>query len=95
MVIGIDAYGCTLSDRGDFGSLKAIVHEGGVVTDAGPTDQAAANVFVSIEDLRSWAGPAAADEGWSKGFDAMLEFAAARGWLHADGRIQVHVEVPA
>ncbi|MDN2581202.1 hypothetical protein [Aquibium sp. ELW1220] len=35
----------------------------------------------------------ATDKAWNDGFDAMLAFAADRGWLASDGAIRAHIDV--
>lgn len=61
----------------------AIVEHGwGAVADSG-------DVMISVERLRA-AGPD--DDAWRGGLDAMVAYAATKGWLDADGtHIQAHI----
>ena len=49
------------------------------------------HVFVDPNTIRALAGTQAADDSWSAGFDAMIEYAERRGWLSPAGEIRVHI----
>ena len=50
------------------------------------------DALVAVSALRSWSGRAG-DDDWNAGLDAMLAYAASKGWLSEDGsQIQAHVE---
>jgi hypothetical protein len=59
-----------------------------------PSDDGAA-VWLDVAELKSTARSSfdgAAPEGWSDGFDAMIEYARTKGWLSADGKaVRAHV----
>lgn len=49
------------------------------------------HVFVSIETLKSLADKV--PEGWSKGFEAMIAYAASKGWVDDAGtHVEAHIE---
>ena len=64
--------------------------------------QRALEGIARIEDgTHAWVFPMAVrklagranDQAWNEAFDAMLAFAAGRGWLASDGAIRAHIEV--
>lgn len=68
----------------------------------GPDLQRALEGIARIEGgTHAWVFPEAVrrlaarpdDRAWNDGFDAMLAFAADRGWLASDGAIRAHVDV--
>ena len=69
------------------GDLAAVVHQSGLGRLTEPGD----HVVVDPVAVRALAGSAATDE-WVRGFTGMCEYAAAKGWVEADGGIVAHVE---
>jgi hypothetical protein len=51
------------------------------------------HVAVDPGALRRLAGPAVTP-GWEDGFEGMCAYAAAKGWVEADGAIRAHIERP-
>ncbi|MER5181678.1 hypothetical protein ABT009_25525 [Streptomyces sp. NPDC002896] len=88
-----------LLEADDFRSLKVVVlNDDG---DAGRLAQALAGVgtldadghaCLLVEALRRLSGERAADPVWLAGFDAMIEYARARGWLAAGPSLRAHLE---
>ena len=90
----------TLDEPDDFTSLKVRVHGARAETDAltdalepvGTLDEGG-NALLAIAQLRRLAGDRARDEQWRASFDAMVEYARAKGWVTGDGaRLQAHCE---
>ena len=50
------------------------------------------HVFVDVDALRELAGDRAQDADWLAGLNQMLEYAEAKGWTDAEGRVRAHVE---
>lgn len=60
---------------------------------AGHQCEDAEHVWVSAEWVRQ-SVVGVVDQDWGSGFDAMLEFAASKGWLNESGsHIKAHIEV--
>ena len=82
-------------DPSDLSALGAVaaalsVHDAGIVDPEG-------NVFIPIDVVRRLAAEATAADAplgadWESRFSAMVEEAAARGWVTDEGTIQAHVE---
>jgi hypothetical protein len=62
-------------------------------TALGHLDEAGTHVVVDPAGLRALAGPAA-DTTWDEGLDAMVAYAAQKGWLRDDG-VVAHIETDA
>ncbi len=93
MIVTLDArLPPTLTDADNLTALKVLAPPGG--------DRAAMlNGLGRPEGDHAWLGIAALrgmgpdDAGWRAGFDAMIVYAASKGWLSADGlAVRSHVE---
>lgn len=49
------------------------------------------HLWVLPETLLALAGPLAEDAQWRRQYDAMVAYAASKGWTDDDGRIRAHV----
>ena len=88
----------SLQDVGDLRSLKVVVHPG----DGGTLDAAldgigrlaeTGDAFLEVAALKRLAGAAAQDPKWLAEFDAMVSYAASRGWVDDEGQaLQAHCE---
>jgi hypothetical protein len=58
----------------------------------GALDGAGEHAFLEADALPRLAGVLAADPRWRSGYEAMLAFAAGKGWIDDRGRIRAHVE---
>jgi len=99
MIVEIDLNdGATLTEPAVFTAFHATAATGDaslVGAAMGPAGHAAGDghVWVSIQWLRDTAGDADGPE-WAEGFDAMVSFAASKGWLDgAETHIRAHIEV--
>jgi hypothetical protein len=70
----------TLYEPDDFKAFKIIVDH-------------KSEMFVPQAIIRQLAGSRAGDLNWQTRFEAMIEYAAERGWTNDVGDIQAHVEV--
>lgn len=51
------------------------------------------NAFLAIDAIKRLAGDRSADPEWQRSFDAMVEYARAKGWVDASGAaLQAHCE---
>ena len=94
MVIVVEDGGVHMQDPSDFKAFKVVVKEGedpSAIAVVGRLEDAD-TAWIQIEAVRRLAGDAA-DQTWEDGYDAMLAYARAKGWLHdARREIQAHVE---
>lgn len=99
MVIVVDGDSVRLDAPEDLKGFKVVVASG----DEASAGRALASVGRMIDRETAWvrAGAVRAlahgrvDGDWDDGFDAMLGYAASKGWLSDDGsEIQAHVEWP-
>ncbi|MDQ0823788.1 hypothetical protein QFZ69_004734 [Arthrobacter sp. V1I7] len=51
-----------------------------------------AHVFIQPNDIVTLARGMAATPEWIKQFDAMIDYAAASGWMNEEGAVRLHVE---
>jgi hypothetical protein len=88
-----------LQEAGDFRSLKVVV----LSDDASPGCLAEAladlgavgsdgHALLRVDALRRIGGERAADPQWRAGFDAMVDYARAKGWLEAGPSLRAHLE---
>jgi hypothetical protein len=81
------------TENGALGALAAALS----LRDAG-TVAPEGDAFIAPGAVRALAEEAAASEGqaldpgWESGFAAMVEYAATKGWMGANGTIQAHIE---
>jgi hypothetical protein len=69
------------------------VHEVDVFTEFKVVLTPAEHTYIDPETLRSAAQDAgAAAESWNAEFEAMVKYAASKGWVREDGWIRAHVE---
>ena len=62
------------------------------LTDWCSLDDDGEHVWLDVAACRS-IGMASLGTGWAEGFDAMVDFAASRGWTDEDGRrVRAHIE---
>lgn len=88
-----------LLEADDFRSLKVVVlsddgNTGGLteaLAGVGTVD-ADGHACLLVEALRRLSGERAADPEWLAGFDAMMDYARARGWLAAGPSLRAHLE---
>ena len=84
-----------LVDADDFKAFAVVAH--------GPRERFAAaaeplgrvdgdHVFVHLGVVRELAGHHGDDDAWLAGLQQMVDYAAANGWMDADGRVRAHVE---
>lgn len=53
----------------------------------------AAHGFVAASTVSAWAhATGSLPDGWQEGFDAMVAYAASKGWTDARGRLRAHTE---
>jgi hypothetical protein len=86
-----------LSDPSDFhrlsvavegvGDLEAVVDQSGI----GRLRPGGEHVVIDLVALRALAGSFATDE-WDEGLAGMVAYAAAKGWVDADGGVVAHIE---
>lgn len=99
MIVVVDEGTARLDDPEDLKGFKVVVPSGDEATAA----QALKSVGRLVDRETAWirAGAVRAlahgrvDDDWEEGFEAMLGYAASKGWLSDDGsEIQAHVEWP-
>lgn len=99
MVIVVDGDSVRLHEPEDLKGFKVVVESG----DEAAARQALASVGRLVDRETAWIRTGAVralahgsvDDDWDEGFEAMLEYAASKGWLSEDGsEIQAHVEWP-
>jgi hypothetical protein len=62
------------------GELGRVVSEGG-------------HAWLSVDGLRALAGDRTEEQDWNDGFNSMVSYAQARGWLSSEGgEIRAHIE---
>jgi hypothetical protein len=69
----------SLREPEDFGSFKVVVRGG-------------SHAHVLPDTLRELAGELGLDPEWQRGFDGMVGYARAHGWVDPNGAIRAHVE---
>lgn len=99
MVIVVDGDSVRLDEPEDLKGFKVVVTSGDEVS----AERALGSVGRMLDRETAWirAGAVRAlahgrvDDDWEEGFEAMLGYAASKGWLSDDGsEIQAHVEWP-
>lgn len=99
MVIVVDGDSVRLDEPEDLKGFKVVVESG----DEASAVQALASVGRLVDRETAWIRRGAVralahgrvDDDWDAEFDAMLEYAASKGWLTDDrSEIQAHVEWP-
>lgn len=78
----------------DVGRVPTAVtaHEVDVFTELKVVLTPVEDTYIDPETLRSAARDAGASESWNAGFEAMVKYAASKGWVREDGWIRAHVE---
>lgn len=95
MILMIDTLNGTVevNEASDCKRLSAEVRGDGSLSAAlgtlGSPDPDGKHMWISIEGLRKAAAPAN-DAGWPLQFDAMIQYAEAKGWIDAAARVRVH-----
>lgn len=99
MIIVVEGDDVRMDDPEDLKGFKVVVKSGDDATVA----QALKSVGRVVDRETAWIRTGAVralahsrvDSDWDEGFEAMLEYAASKGWLSDDGsEIQAHVEWP-
>lgn len=99
MVIVVRGDVVRLDEPDDVGAFKVLVERGTEIQVAQGVAQVGRladrdTAWIRAEAVRALAAGRVAD-GWDAGFEAMLRYAAGKGWLSDDGtEIQAHVEWP-
>ena len=94
MEIVLGSGGPELVSPEDLRSFKVVVSGDvpAVLAALGVMSADGAHVFVEPEWIRQHAGDLGSDPSWLGQFDAMIRFAAERGWTDDVGRVRAHVE---
>ncbi|MDO9707173.1 hypothetical protein [Paracraurococcus lichenis] len=96
MIIHVSTAGARLDAPEDLKAFKVLVAEGlhgeALAAALGPAGRLDGDhAWISPDWLRAASGRAG-DAAWVQGFEAMLAYAAKKGWVDAAGAIRGHIE---
>lgn len=102
MFVEVTAHGVRVGEAGNLRGLAVRVAQGvdaaAMIAPVGTIDADGAHAWLAIDALKALAlGAVASDEhdDWSDGFDAMVAYAATKGWTSTDGlSVRAHLEAP-
>jgi hypothetical protein len=97
--LSADPASLSLVDPDDFSRFKVSVRGGdgrdslvSALGRIGRVSEDGRQAFVALDSLQALAGAAGREEGWTTSLREMVSWAAARGWVAADGALQAHIE---
>ncbi|TQS42947.1 hypothetical protein [Cryptosporangium phraense] len=94
MLVRASSAGVSLDAPRDFTTLSLILEDPGAESSAARVGRwiDRDHLVVPAETLATMAGPVASETGWRAGFDQMIAYATAKGWVDGAGGIRIHVE---
>jgi hypothetical protein len=93
VIVRAETDAVVVQEAEDLRSLSIVLADNHTVLgQVGTRDDDGEHVWLRISELRRLAGEGQPPE-WGDGFDAMIGYAASKGWLDADGAsVRVHVD---
>jgi hypothetical protein len=94
MEIFVDTAGAELRDPTNFAAFKVVLNGDGADDSIAGVGRwlDEGHVAISIDALRTLAGPHAGDPQWEDGLAKMLAYAGSKGWIVDESAIRAHVE---